>query len=123
MSTKTSKSAKFKDTMRPKYDMTGGVRGKYASRPKVDEQVDKENHSRVGFDPSLRDVFKRICDFIASAGGCNADLQTPTYEANSRCPRFTRRGQKDSQPGFSHRRASNTRNSSQTPQAIWQRKK
>ena len=79
MSTKTSKSAKFKDTMRPKYDMTGGVRGKYASRPKVDEQVNKENFSRVGFDPSLRDVFKRICDFIASADGCNAGTYKPPH--------------------------------------------
>lgn len=25
MSTKTSKSAKFKDTMRPRYDMSGGI--------------------------------------------------------------------------------------------------
>jgi hypothetical protein len=29
---KTSESTKFKDTMRPEYDMTGGVRGKYANR-------------------------------------------------------------------------------------------
>jgi hypothetical protein len=27
---------KFKDTMRPEYDMSGGVRGKYASRFKGD---------------------------------------------------------------------------------------
>jgi hypothetical protein len=27
---------KFKDTMRPEYDMRGGVRGKYASRFKQD---------------------------------------------------------------------------------------
>jgi hypothetical protein len=36
MPTKTGESAKFKDTMRPEYDMTGGVRGKYASRFKGD---------------------------------------------------------------------------------------
>ena len=30
MTTKASKSAEFKDTMRPKCDMSGGVRGKYA---------------------------------------------------------------------------------------------
>lgn len=36
MPTKTSESAKLKDTMRPEYDMTGGVRGKYASRFKGD---------------------------------------------------------------------------------------
>jgi hypothetical protein len=29
---KTTESKKFKDTMRPKYDMSGGVRGKYAGR-------------------------------------------------------------------------------------------
>jgi hypothetical protein len=33
---KTSESMKFKDTMRPRYDMTGGVRGKYAARRKGD---------------------------------------------------------------------------------------
>jgi hypothetical protein len=32
MPTKTNEPAKFKDTMRPEYDMTGGVRGKYAKR-------------------------------------------------------------------------------------------
>jgi len=32
MPTKTSESTKFKDTMRPEYDMSGGVRGKYADR-------------------------------------------------------------------------------------------
>lgn len=32
MRTKTAESARFKDTMRPEYDMRGGVRGKYASR-------------------------------------------------------------------------------------------
>ena len=32
MPTKTSESARFKDTMRPEYDMRGGVRGKYAGR-------------------------------------------------------------------------------------------
>jgi hypothetical protein len=36
MPTKTTESAKFKDTMRPEYDMSGGVRGKYASRVKGD---------------------------------------------------------------------------------------
>lgn len=36
MPTKTSESTKFKDTMRPEYDMTGGVRGKYAKRSKGD---------------------------------------------------------------------------------------
>ena len=30
MSTKTIDSMKLKDTMRPEYDMSGGVRGKYA---------------------------------------------------------------------------------------------
>lgn len=32
MRTKTTESARFKDTMRAEYDMRGGVRGKYASR-------------------------------------------------------------------------------------------
>jgi len=36
MPMKTIESTKFKDTMRPEYDMTGGVRGKYASRFKGD---------------------------------------------------------------------------------------
>jgi hypothetical protein len=36
MPTKTSESSKFKDTMRPEYDMSGGVRGKYAHRVKGD---------------------------------------------------------------------------------------
>jgi hypothetical protein len=79
MSTKTSKSAKFKDTMRPEYDMSGGVRGNYASRPKVDERANNEILSKVGFDQSLRDVFKRICDFIASADGCNAGTYKPPH--------------------------------------------
>jgi len=32
MTVKKSKSSKLKDTIRPEYDMTGGVRGKYARR-------------------------------------------------------------------------------------------
>jgi hypothetical protein len=36
MPTKTNESSKFKDTMRPEYDMSGGVRGKYARRIKGD---------------------------------------------------------------------------------------
>ena len=36
MPTKTNESKKFKNTMRPEYDMTGGVRGKYAGRFKGD---------------------------------------------------------------------------------------
>ena len=36
MPMKTIESTKFKDTMRPEYDMTGGVRGKYAGRFKGD---------------------------------------------------------------------------------------
>jgi hypothetical protein len=36
MPTKTSESAKFKDTRRSNYDMRGGVRGKYANRSKGD---------------------------------------------------------------------------------------
>lgn len=32
MPTKTTESSKYKDTMRPEYDMRGGVRGKYANR-------------------------------------------------------------------------------------------
>jgi hypothetical protein len=36
MSTKTNESMKLKDTMRPEYDMSGGVRGKYAGRFKRD---------------------------------------------------------------------------------------
>jgi len=31
-----NETTKFKDTMRPEYDMTGGVRGKYAGRFKGD---------------------------------------------------------------------------------------
>jgi hypothetical protein len=36
MSTKTIESMKLKDTMRHEYDMSGGVRGKYAGRFKRD---------------------------------------------------------------------------------------
>jgi hypothetical protein len=36
MPTKTNESSKFKDTMRPEYDMAGGVRGKYAGRSRGD---------------------------------------------------------------------------------------
>jgi hypothetical protein len=32
MTTKTDESKKYEDTMRPEYDMSGGVRGKYANR-------------------------------------------------------------------------------------------
>lgn len=32
----SSKSAKFKDTMRSEYDMSGGIRGKHAGRFKGD---------------------------------------------------------------------------------------
>jgi hypothetical protein len=32
MPAKTNKSEKLKDTMRPEYNMSGGVRGKYADR-------------------------------------------------------------------------------------------
>jgi len=32
MPMKTTDSNKFKDTMRPEYDLRGGVRGKYAKR-------------------------------------------------------------------------------------------
>jgi hypothetical protein len=77
MPTKTSKSAKFKDTMQSEYDMTGGVRGRYARGPKVDEQVDNEIFAQVGFDQSLRGAFDRICAFIASADGCNAGIYKP----------------------------------------------
>ena len=36
MTAKTSEPTKFKDTMRPEYDMSGGVRGKYAGKFKGD---------------------------------------------------------------------------------------
>jgi len=36
MPANTSESSKLKDTMRPEYDMTGGVRGMYARRFKGD---------------------------------------------------------------------------------------
>jgi hypothetical protein len=36
MPTETTESTKFKDTMRPEYDMTRGFRGKYAGRFKGD---------------------------------------------------------------------------------------
>ena len=32
MHTKMTESNKYKDTMRPEYDMSGGVRGKYVKR-------------------------------------------------------------------------------------------
>ena len=32
MPQKSAKSTKFKDTMRPEYDMRGGIRGKYVKR-------------------------------------------------------------------------------------------
>jgi hypothetical protein len=54
MPTKAGKAAKFKDKMRPEYDMSGGVRGKYTSRRKADEQAYNEIFSKVGFDESLR---------------------------------------------------------------------
>jgi hypothetical protein len=64
--------------MRPEYEMSGGVRGKYAGLPKVvDERAYDEIFSRVGFDPSLRDVFNRICVFIESADGCDARVYRP----------------------------------------------
>lgn len=34
MTTKTTESDRLKDTMRPEYDMSGGVRGKYFGRIK-----------------------------------------------------------------------------------------
>ena len=79
MTAKTSEPMKFKETMRPEYDMSGGVRGKYTSRPKVDEQADNEIFSKVGFDQSLRDAFNRICDFIAATDGCNAGIYKPPH--------------------------------------------
>jgi hypothetical protein len=79
MTTKASKSAKLKDTMRPEYDMSGGVRGKYASRSKADGQADNEIFSKVGFDKSLRDAFNRICAFIESADGCSAGIYKPPH--------------------------------------------
>jgi hypothetical protein len=36
MTTRIPEPTKFKDTMRSEYDMSGGVRGKYASRFKGD---------------------------------------------------------------------------------------
>jgi hypothetical protein len=36
MHEKVAESNKYKDTMRPEYNMTGGVRGKYAHRFKRD---------------------------------------------------------------------------------------
>jgi hypothetical protein len=36
MPAKKSQSKKFKDTMRPEYDMSGGIGGKYAGRFKGD---------------------------------------------------------------------------------------
>jgi len=32
MPRKTSESTNFQDTMRPEYDMSGGIRGRYANR-------------------------------------------------------------------------------------------
>lgn len=72
-------STKFKDTMRTEYDMSGAVRGKFTSRPKVDEQAVNEIFSKAGFDRSLRDSFNRICAFIASADGCNAGIYKPPH--------------------------------------------
>jgi hypothetical protein len=77
MTTKASKSAKFKDNMRPEYDMSGGVRGKYASSSKGDEQADNSIFSQVGFDKSLQGAFTRICDFVRAADGCNAGIYKP----------------------------------------------
>lgn len=34
MATKTAEANRLKDTMRPEYEMSGGVRGKYAGRIK-----------------------------------------------------------------------------------------
>ena len=36
MTTKTADSTRYQDTMRPEYDMSNGVRGKYAGRIKRD---------------------------------------------------------------------------------------
>lgn len=79
MTKKPSESAKFRDTMRPEYDMSGGVRGKYASRSEADKEADNEIFSMVGFDESLRDAFNRICAFIDSGDGCNAGIYKPPH--------------------------------------------
>jgi hypothetical protein len=79
MTTKASKSGKFEDTMHSEYNMRGGVRGTYASRSKADMQADNEVFSKVGFDPSLRDAFNRICAIIESTNGCNARLYKPPH--------------------------------------------
>ena len=63
--------------MRPVYDMSGGVRGKYASRPMFDKQTDNEVFSQADFDQSLRDTLNKIRANIESADGCNAGLYKP----------------------------------------------
>jgi len=63
--------------MRPEYEMSGGVRGKFASRPRVDQQADNEIFSKVGFDPSLRGAFNRICAFIENS--CDARIYKPPH--------------------------------------------
>ncbi|HEY1649481.1 MAG TPA: hypothetical protein VGF96_15975 [Terracidiphilus sp.] len=50
MPTKTTESTRFKDTMRPEYDMRGGVRGKYAGRF-------KRNVVMVTLDPDVAAAF------------------------------------------------------------------
>jgi hypothetical protein len=50
MSTKTTDSSKFEDTMRPEYDLSSAVRGKYAGRY-------KGNVRRVSLDPDLAETF------------------------------------------------------------------
>jgi hypothetical protein len=47
---KMSDAAKFQDTMRPEYDMRGGVRGKYAGRMKRDAVM-------VTLDPDVAAAF------------------------------------------------------------------
>ncbi len=50
MSTKTNDSTMHNDTMRPEYDMTGAVRGKYAGRLKGDVH-------RVSIEPDVAEAF------------------------------------------------------------------
>ena len=71
MPTKTTESTKFKDTMRPEYDMTGGVRGKYCQAYRAGHTVKIHNKdgsttirefvvqdSAVVLDPDVRAYFQ-----------------------------------------------------------------
>jgi hypothetical protein len=67
MSTKTTDSDKYKDTMRAEYDMRGAVRGKYVQRfPKDVVMVPLEPDVAVAF-PDAQSVNEALRGLIKAA--------------------------------------------------------